>query len=100
MKARGFGAAVACRPHHPDPLWAKIAWVRFLQFLTVKGRGARFVADEAWTWCEAHSLPAPRDRRAYGFCTRQAADRKLIVDTNERPKAGSHGREVTLWEVL
>jgi hypothetical protein len=83
-----------------DPLWSKVAWVRFLEFLVLKGKGATFVAEEAWKWCEARRLLAPPDRRGYGTLTREAARKGLIADTKERPRAGSHGREVVLWKVL
>ena len=90
-----------------EPLWSKIGWVRFLEYLIALrerfGPKARFTTEDFRDWVMWRSLQDPPDARAFGNITRIAAQKGIIVDTRERPRSKNpqtHGREVVLWEVV
>ena len=82
-----------------NPAWKKIAWIRALQFLSMKKRGT-FMAADLIDWCEANDLPAPPSRTCYGFIFRMAKARKLIRDSSADSKRVSFGRKLPVYEVI
>lgn len=104
----GYEGAQRAADHadRADPLWTKIVWVRFLQYLLKlrmeHGPSARFTTEQFRGFAKTHSCPEPPDARAFGNITRKAASAKhlLIRDTGDRAREGSHGREVVVWEVV
>lgn len=103
----GYAAAERACAHadrvHGEPLWRKLAWVRFLEYiiaLKASDPMPTFTTERFRGWCETHSLPPPPDHRAFGNITKRASKEKLIFDTEKRVKEGSHGREVVLWGVV
>lgn len=105
MRQLGYKGARRAEAHadraQPDPLWSKVAWVRFLEFLTRRGRHSLFTSEEFRTFAWQSGLADPPDERAYGNIIRRAAKKHLIVGryyvTGSNPQA--HGRPVRVWEV-
>lgn len=84
------------------PLWSRIAYVRALEYLVERGRGATFTTEAMSAWAEEHHTPPPPDGRAWGNITRKLARKNLIRDTERRVETANkraHGREVVLWAV-
>lgn len=103
----GYAAAARAADHadrvHPTPLWTKLVWVRFLEYVEALKRSdpaPTFTTERFRAWCATHSLPDPPDARAFGHITRRASKKNIIFDTEKRVKEGSHGREVVLWGVV
>lgn len=97
----GYEAAKRASDHadrvHCVPLWSKLVWVRFLEYLVRVGPGAEFTTEQFRGYAKTHSCPEPPDARAFGNITRKAAKQKLIEDSHKRAREGSHGREVVVW---
>lgn len=106
--SKGYEGAQRASDHadrvSKEPLFSKIAWVRFLEYiLAVKSdpNCPNTITTERFReWAKAHSLPEPPDARAYGNVTRKASAKGLIRDSLERSREGSHGREVVVWEIV
>lgn len=89
-----------------EPLWSKLAWVRFLEYLVILRRDvqrhATFTTEDFRDFAFTHSLPDPPDARAYGNVTRHAITKGLIVHSGKwvpSKNPQTHGRDVKLWLV-
>lgn len=103
-RAEGYAGAQRASDHadRVEPLWSKIATVRFLEFLVTLHRGAIFTMEDFRNWVMYRSLSDPPDNRAFGNLSRMAVRKKLILWTGEYRRSKNpqtHGRDVKLWMV-
>lgn len=80
------------------PLWNRVVWVRFLEYLLKMDMGNKFTTVEFRRWAEGVGVPPPPDPRAYGNISKRAVKEGFVRDTGVRVRNGSHGREVVLFE--